>query len=254
MMANKLVKVLPADEWSITIVDQYETHYYQPGLLFIPFGIYTCDEVRKPKRDFIPPRVEVLMAPIDRILPDEQRVKLADGRLLGYDYLIIATGARTTPEETEGLKGEGWNRNIFDFYTIEGACALGRFLRTWEGGRMVINIVEMPIKCPVAGLEFAFLADWWFTEQGLRDKVEIEYVTPLPGAVTRPPPAARLGAASLEPDLDELVLVVRLSDRSDGGRADPFLADEDDGLELVPQAAQIAFLFAFQLFHDSHRV
>jgi len=193
MMANKLVKVLPADEWSITIVDQYETHYYQPGFLFIPFGIYTCDEVRKPKRDFIPPRVEVLMAPIDRILPDEQRVKLADGRLLGYDYLIIATGARTTPEETEGLKGEGWNRNIFDFYTIEGACALGRFLRTWEGGRMVINIVEMPIKCPVAGLEFAFLADWWFTEQGLRDKVEIEYVTPLPGAFTRPRASAMLG-------------------------------------------------------------
>ena len=192
-MANKLDKALPADEWSITIVDRHETHYYQPGFLFIPFGIYTCDEVRKPKRDFIPPRVEVLMSPIDRILPGEQRVKLADGRMLGYDYMIIATGAHTAPGETEGLEGEGWYRNIFDFYTIEGACALARFLRTWEGGRLVINITEMPIKCPVAPLEFAFLADWWFTEQGLRDKVEIEFVTPLPGAFTKPRASAILG-------------------------------------------------------------
>jgi sulfide:quinone oxidoreductase len=89
--------------------------------------------------------------------------------------------------------GEEWQRSIFDFYTLEGAAALARRLQHWEGGRLVINIVEMPIKCPVAPLEFAFLADWFFTEAGLRPKVEIEYVTPLPGAFTKPRAAAMLG-------------------------------------------------------------
>jgi sulfide:quinone oxidoreductase len=51
----------------------------------------------------------------------------------------------------------------------------------------------MPIKCPVAPLEFAFLADWWFTEQGIRDKVDIQFVTPLPGAFTKPRAAKLLG-------------------------------------------------------------
>jgi sulfide:quinone oxidoreductase len=126
------------------------------------------------------------MSPIEGISPKENRVELANNRVLQYDYLIIATGSDIQPDETDGLVDGGWRKNIFDFYTVEGAQALTNFLKFWEGGKMVVNIVEMPIKCPVAPLEFVFLADWWFTEQGIRDKVDIEFVTPLPGAFTRP--------------------------------------------------------------------
>ena len=186
IMANKLAPVLDSEEWQITIVDQFETHYYQPGFLFLPFGIYNKQDVIKPKRDFFPPGVDVIFSAIEIIETDKNQVKLSDGRLLPYDYLIIATGVKIKPPETEGLAAGGWFKNIFDFYTIEGATALAHFLKFWEGGKMVLNITEMPIKCPVAPLEFVFLADWWFTEQGIRDKVEIEFVTPLPGAFTKP--------------------------------------------------------------------
>jgi sulfide:quinone oxidoreductase len=186
IMVNKLAPVLDQGDWQITIVDHHETHYYQPGFLFIPFGIYTRKDVIKPKRDFFPTGVEIIFSGIDLIEPDKNQVKLTDGKVLSYDYLVIATGSQIKPQETEGLMSDGWQKNIFDFYTIDGACALAHFLKYWEGGKMVLNIVEMPIKCPVAPLEFAFLADWWFTEQGLRDKVEIEFVTPLPGAFTKP--------------------------------------------------------------------
>jgi sulfide:quinone oxidoreductase len=112
---------------------------------------------------------------------------------LSYDILIIATGSGIHPEETEGLLNGAWYKNIFDFYSLEGAVALQNYLKYWEGGRLVVNIVEMPIKCPVAPLEFSFLADWWFTEQGIRDKVDIDYVTPLPGAFTKPKASQLLG-------------------------------------------------------------
>ncbi len=193
MMVNKLRPVLDEQEWQITLIDEFETHYYQPGFLFIPFGIYNKQDVIKPKRDFYPPGVDVIMSKIDVIEPKKNRVKLADGKIISYDYLIIATGSKVHPAETEGMAGDGWYKNIFDFYTIEGALALRNFLKYWEGGKMVLNIVEMPIKCPVAPLEFVFLADWWFTEQGIRDKVEIEYVTPLPGAFTKPIASKFLG-------------------------------------------------------------
>ncbi len=193
MMVNKLAPVLDKNEWSITLVDEHETHYYQPGFLFIPFGIYTPEEVKKPKRDFFPSGVEVIISKIELIEPDKNRVKLQNGRVLQYDLMIIATGTQIHPEETEGMKEEAWHKNIFDFYTIEGATALRNFLKYWDGGKMVLNIVEMPIKCPVAPLEFVFLADWFFTEQGIRDKVEIEFVTPLPGAFTKPIAAKFLG-------------------------------------------------------------
>jgi len=193
MMLNKLSNVLEKDQWSITIVDQFETHYYQPGFLFIPFGIYTKKDVVKPKRDFFPSQANVIMSEIDKIEPDKNRVLLKNNRVLPYDYLIIATGTKIRPEETEGMKDKLWYKNIFDFYTIEGACALGNFFKHWNGGKLVLNITEMPIKCPVAPLEFVFLADWFFTEKGIRDKVDIHFVTPLPGAFTKPRATSILG-------------------------------------------------------------
>ncbi len=193
MMLNKLANELDKSEWSITIVDQYETHYYQPGFLFIPFGIYNKKDVIKPKRDFFPTGVEVIISGIDKIEPKENRVLLQNNQVLTYDYLIIATGTKIRPEETEGMMGDLWKKNIFDFYTVEGATALADFFKHWEGGKLVLNITEMPIKCPVAPLEFVFLADSYFTERGIRDKVDIHFVTPLPGAFTKPKASSILG-------------------------------------------------------------
>ena len=193
MMLNKMSTALDSSEWQITIVDQFETHYYQPGFLFIPFGMYTRKDVVKPKRDFFPPGSRVVMSGIERIEPDANRVLLSNGVVLGYDFLIVATGAKIRPDQTEGLRDAEWHKSIFDFYTVEGACALAEFFKRWEGGRLVVNVAEMPIKCPVAPLEFAFLADWFFTQRGIRDKVDIHYVTPLPGAFTKPKASSILG-------------------------------------------------------------
>ena len=193
IMANKMRKELPREEWTITVVDQEKTHYYQPGFLFIPFGYYKKADVIKPKQSFLPIGVNSVYQHIEKISPDENKVILGNGEVLSYDILIIATGTRILPEETPGLKGDLWYKNIFDFYTIEGAEALARFFKTWEGGRLVVNIADNPIKCPVAPLEFSFFADAFFTERGLRDKVEITYVTPLSGAFTKPRSARLLG-------------------------------------------------------------
>ncbi|MFA4924656.1 MAG: FAD/NAD(P)-binding oxidoreductase, partial [Ignavibacteriaceae bacterium] len=193
MMLNKLSGVLDSNDWQITIVDQFETHYYQPGFLFIPFGIYSKKDVVKPKRDYFPTGTNVVMSEIEKIEPNENRVLLKNNQVLTYDVLIIATGSKINPDEIEGLKDELWFKNIFDFYTIEGACALAGFFKNWQGGKLVLNIAEMPIKCPVAPLEFVFLADWYFTEKGIRDKVEIHFVTPLPGAFTKPKASSILG-------------------------------------------------------------
>ena len=193
MMLNKLYNTLDRDEWQITIVDQFETHYYQPGFLFIPFGIYNRKDVIKPKRDFFPSGITAITSGIDKIEAEKNRVLLKNNQVLSYDYLIIATGARIAPEETEGLKDKLWHKNIFDFYTIEGAVALHNFFKNWKGGKLVLNITEMPIKCPVAPLEFVFLADWYFTERGIRDKVDIHFVTPLSGAFTKPRASSILG-------------------------------------------------------------
>ena len=206
MAVNKLRPRLPESEWDITIVEQSATHYYQPGYLFLPFGIYQPKQIVKPTAHFIPKGVTLVTGEIDVVTPDENTVTLADGTRLEYDYLVIATGTTPRPDQTPGMAEEEWHRSVHEFYTYEGSKALTEKLKTWPGGRLVVHITEMPVKCPVAPLEFTFLADSFFKKKGIRDKVEITYVTPLPGAFTKPVSAKALGGMldargiTLEPD------------------------------------------------------
>jgi sulfide:quinone oxidoreductase len=186
MMANHLNKKLSKDDWEISIIDEKEKHYYQPGYLFLPFDIYEPEDIVKPIQKFIPKRVQLIKERIEKIDAGENVVKLSNGNFISYDILVIATGARIAPEEVQGMNGEQWQKSVFDFYTFEGALALRNMLHEWKGGKLVVHITEMPIKCPVAPLEFAFLADSYFKHKKMRDKVEITYVTPLDGAFTKP--------------------------------------------------------------------
>ncbi|MEO6355686.1 MAG: FAD-dependent oxidoreductase [Ferruginibacter sp.] len=192
MMANHLRHELDKKEWDITIIDEREKHYYQPGYLFLPFDMYEPEEIVKEIKDFIPTGVQLLSGKIEKVNAAANLVQMENGEQLPYEILIIATGAKIAPEEVEGMKGKEWQQSVFDFYTFEGALALRNKLREWEGGRLVVHITEMPIKCPVAPLEFAFLADSFFKHKDMRQKVDITYVTPLSGAFTKPKATAAL--------------------------------------------------------------
>ncbi len=192
MMANHLHKKLNRKEWVIDIVDERKEHHYQPGYLFLPFDIYKPEDIIKSIKDFIPSDVNLITKKIKRIVADKNYIQLNGGDQLHYDLLIIATGAKIAPEETEGMNGSQWHKSVFDFYTFEGALSLRNKLRDWHGGNLVIHITELPIKCPVAPLEFAFLADSYFKNKEIRDKVNITYVTPLSGAFTKPKSTAAL--------------------------------------------------------------
>ena len=202
IMANKMAKVLKKNEWKITLVDKHKTHYYQPGFLFIPFGIYKEKDVVKKKSKFFPSSVNVIYSGIDVIKPEENKVYLEAGEVLEYDFLVIATGTMTRPEETPGILGDFWYKNIFDFYTLEGALQLHKALQNFKGGKLVVTFADMPFKCPVAPLEFVFLAGSFFTKKGIRDKVDITYVTPLSGAFTKQTCSTVLGSLLKEKNIN----------------------------------------------------
>ena len=194
MIVNKLRRRLDAGEWDITVVDRDDRHAYQPGYLMLPFGTYTPQQLTRSRHAFLPDGVDFVIGDVDRVDAPADTVVLADGRVLAYDYLVIASGTSPRPDQTPGMLGQEWRRSIFDFYTLEGATALATALSRFDQGRLVVHVVDMPIKCPVAPLEFTFLADAWLRERGLRDRVEMVHVTPLPGAFTKPIASRHLGS------------------------------------------------------------
>lgn len=225
MAANQLRAKLPVGEWQITVVDQDDKHIYQPGLLFLPFGMYSAERIVKSRKSQLKSGVELIRGEIDLVEAEQNSVTLAGGRKLDYDYLIIASGTTPRPDQTPGMDGEEFGKSIHEFFTLEGAKALREKLASWGGGRLVVHITEMPIKCPVAPLEFTFLADSYFKKKGIRDKVEIVYVTPLEGAFTKPIASKALGGMleerkiELEPDFmieqidDERKVLISMDER-----------------------------------------
>lgn len=194
MVVNKLRGRLDPSEWTITVVDQDDDHHYQPGYLLLPFGTYKPSQLVRSRARYVDDGIDLRMGTIEELDTEGSAVVLSDGTRLPYDQLVIATGAGIHPEETPGMTGQEWRRSIFDFYSLDGATALRDALAGFTRGRLVIHITEMPIKCPVAPLEFAFLADAHLRARGLRDDVEIVYVTPLDGAFTKPVASAQLGS------------------------------------------------------------
>ncbi|RMG13137.1 MAG: NAD(P)/FAD-dependent oxidoreductase [Planctomycetota bacterium] len=248
IVANRMRKRLGKD-WRVVVVDPRDQHLYQPGLLFLPFGRYEPEELLRARKDTFRSGVEWLRSEVVGIDGEARRVEFAEGEPLSYDLLVVASGVRLRPDLTEGLTGPGWREKVFDFYSLEGASALRAALSTFEGGRLVLNVVENPIKCPVAPLEFLFLADEYFTRRGVRDRVELVYATPLDAAFTKPQAAKKLGYL-LEEKKVHLVTEFMTSEvdgaaghlRSYDEREEPF-----DLLVTIPTHSGAAFVERSQL-------
>lgn len=193
MLANKLAGRLDAKHWEIMVVDPSTVHVYQPGLLFVPFGRYQEEDLVRPNRPLLPDMVTLIKAEVDLIDPALHQVVMRGGFTLEYDQLVIATGTHPRPDMTPGMSDSKLGKTVHEFYTLPGSLALRDALEDWGGGHLVVHIAELPIKCPVAPLEFTFLADAYFRQRGMRDRVEISYVTPLSGAFTKPMAARQLG-------------------------------------------------------------
>ena len=202
MVANRLRRRFGPEEVEIHVVDRDDAHVYQPGLLFVPFGLAETAEIVRPRRRQLRNGIVFHEREVAEVWIERDEVLLDDGLVLPYDVLVVATGTRLQPEETEGLGGAGWNENVFTFYTPESATALRPALERFDRGRLVVNFVDLPIKCPVAPLEFAFLADWHLRERGVRDNVELVYATPLDGAFTKPVASAHLAGLLAEKQIE----------------------------------------------------
>jgi len=184
LLANRLHRLYGSNA-RIVAIDRDNRHVYQPGLLFVPFGLADPGRLVRSRRAQLHEGIEFRIAEVNRVDTAAGRVYLEDGEALGYDALVVATGAALLPDETEGLLGPAWGQHVFTFYTLNGAVALRNALRSFDRGRLVVNMVDLPIKCPVAPLEFCFLADWYLRKRGVRDRVDINYVTSLDGAFTK---------------------------------------------------------------------
>ena len=96
---RRLSRRIKRDEATITVVDWTGNHVYQPGFMYIAMGGEKADKLQRPERALLDKRVELVVGEVSRVDELERTVVLSDGRALRYDYLVLATGSRITPDE-----------------------------------------------------------------------------------------------------------------------------------------------------------
>lgn len=261
LLSNRLARKLGPKGWSVTVIDKSDLHLYQPGLLFLPFTLYGHhgpEDITKPIRWPLDKRVEFVRAEVNLIDHAARKVETTAGTY-PYDYLILALGCGVDPARVEGL-AETMGATAFTYYTLDGAMALQKFFNRFDKGRMILNIAEMPIKCPVAPIEFVFLADYYFRLRGIRDKVEVDLVTPLSGAFTKPLASAALEGVAREKDIRIIgnfdiasVDGGRRVMRSWGGREEPYDVLVTIPPHVAPEVIENSGLADLSGFADTDR-
>jgi len=178
LIANLLDKDLGHDV-HVTVVDPSGMHDYQPGYLYVALGEAKGHWLTREERTLLRGDVDLAIERAIRIHPDAGTVQLERGGELAYDYLVIATGARLVPEAIPGL-----SEGSFEFYSLPGAERLSQELARFKGGRVKIGVAGIPYKCPPAPVEFTFMVEEYLRKRGLRDRSEVELLSPLNRAFT----------------------------------------------------------------------
>src|SRR4051812_36258409 len=136
-------------------------------------GRQSSDDVRLYYRDVAKHGVEFRQETVTGIDAATRRVT-TDRRSYDPDFLVVALGADYDMGATPGLLEGG-----FEFYSLTGAERMREALEDFDGGRVLVSVLGQPFKCPPAPFEGAFLLHEHFTQQGIRESVQMTMTFPM---------------------------------------------------------------------------
>ena len=179
LVARKLKARIAKGEAKVIVVDLSGKHTYQPGYMYIAMGHERPERLVRSERSLLDSNVDLVVDLVQKVDVASSRVELASGEALHFDQLVIATGSRIVPETMESFDQEAHH-----FYTAAASAKLRKALDAFTGGKILIGIAGIPYKCPPAPLEVAFLVESELRDRGLREKSEIQFLSPINRAFT----------------------------------------------------------------------
>lgn len=184
LLASELRSEMRRGSASVQLIGEHLAHPFQPGNLDIAFKGASPRKYVKDETKLLRPGVEFIQDAAERIDLPARAVTTKSGRVLEYNHLVIATGAVADPTKIQGLADGALN-----FHTGPAdSVRIWESIQKFRGGKVIVAIAGTPHKCPPSPNEAAFMLDDFFRRRGLRDKVNIRFLTPYP----RPYPAEKV--------------------------------------------------------------
>ena len=221
--ANTLRGLLPdAKEHEIVVVEKKKLFHLGAAKTWVMLGQKKVEEITRPLAALQARGITVVEDTVEKIDPAKREVKTGKASFTA-DYHVIALGADLNPAVIPGLD------RAETFYTLDGAIQLGKVLKDFKGGEIVILNPKMPIKCPPAPYEVAFLLDHEFKGSGLREKTKITICTvePLPM-----PTAGAAVSTLIKEELGKRVIAYQPGRKPKAVDAAKKVVQFDDGTEV----------------------
>jgi sulfide:quinone oxidoreductase len=156
-----------------------------PKFHFVPSNPWVAVDWRK--RDDIELEIEPILAKRNigfigtgakRVHPDKNQIELDDGRIIDYDFLVIATGPKLAFDEVEGLGPKGYTQSVCHVeHAVQAEAAWQEFVKA--PGPVVVGAVQ-GASCYGPAYEFAFIMETDLRKRKIRDKVPMTFVTAEP--------------------------------------------------------------------------
>ena len=160
-------------EHRILLIDREAKHLHNPSLLWLMLGWREPEKIQANLGQLASQGIEFVQAEIEAIDPRKRKVhSQLEGEFIG-DYMVIALGAQPAPELTPGFEDIAHTP-----YTLDGASHLRDALQKFQGGRIVITVTGLPYRCPAAPYETAIMIHTNLKKRGLRERVELQMITP----------------------------------------------------------------------------
>jgi sulfide:quinone oxidoreductase len=179
------------EEVEVILLDQSDAFVFGFSKLDLLFGHRRRDEVRLSYRHLTRPGVDFRQERIVSIDP-RSRMVLTDAASYQADVIVVALGADYDLAATPGLVEGG-----FEYYSIAGAERLRDALPSFRGGKVLLAVLSIPFKCPPAPYEAILLLHDYLVERGIRDRTEIEVISPQPAPIPVSPEASEAVAQAM---------------------------------------------------------
>nr|CRH06849.1 sulfide-quinone reductase [Candidatus Magnetococcus massalia] len=163
----------------ISVVHNSNHFSFTPSNPWVAVGWRSAQDIQIPMAGYLAKKgIDFYPTPCEEIKPDANQLVLANGEVLDYDYLVIATGPSLAFDEVEGLGPENHTHSVCTTpHAVEASRDWDAFLQ--DPGPIVVGAVQ-GASCFGPAYEFAFIMDSDLRKRRLRDRVPMTYVTPEP--------------------------------------------------------------------------
>lgn len=156
----------------IAIIDGAKKHYYQPAWTLVGGGEFNIQDTERDEASVIPAGTTWIQQMVSGFKPEENKVYLADGTAIQYEYLITVPGIQVNWGEIKGLKENLGKNGVCSNYSFESAPYTWECIQQTKGGKAIFTNPHTQIKCGGAPQKIMYLAADYFRKNGVNSQVE----------------------------------------------------------------------------------